>query len=235
MDFFQLINKRRSVRKFTDTEIPEAIIRKCLESSILAANSSNLQPWEFYWIRNKEKKQSIVEACFSQSAARTAKEIVIAVSRIDTWKRNRDLIVEDYKKQDKLIPIVDKYYNKLIPLIYYQDRFGITGLIRRIIYIFINIIGYFKPIPRGPIYKHQLFETVTKTTALACQNFMMALVAEGFDSCPMEGFDEKRIKKILNLNWKSHVVMIFGIGKADKKGVYGKRFRINNKLSIKEI
>ena len=25
---------------------------------------------------------------------------------------------------------------------------------------------------------------------------MMALVAEGFDSCPMEGFDEKRIKNI---------------------------------------
>ena len=235
MNFFKLINKRRSVRKFTDTEIPESIMRKCLESSILAANSSNLQPWEFYWIRNKEKKQRIVEACFSQSAARTAKEIVIAVARIDTWKRNRDLIVEDYKKQDKLIPIVDKYYNKLIPLIYYQDRFGIIGLLRRIIYIFINIIGYFKPIPRGPIYKHQLFETVTKTTALACQNFMMALVAEGFDSCPMEGFDEKRVKKILNLNWKSHVVMIFGIGEADKKGVYGKRFRVNNELIIKEI
>ena len=30
---------------------------------------------------------------------------------------------------------------------------------------------------------------------------MMSLVAEGFDSCPMEGFDEKRIKKILKLNW----------------------------------
>ena len=118
---------------------------------------------------------------------------------------------------------------------YYHDRFGVSGIIKRIIYLFINILGYFKPIIRGPIYKHQLFETVTKTTALACQNLMMALSAEGFDSCPMEGFDEKRIKKILDLNWQSHVVMIFGIGKARKDGVYGKRFRINNKLVIKEI
>ena len=45
---------------------------------------------------------------------------------------------------------------------------------------------------------------------------MMSLVAEGFDSCPMEGFDEKRIKKILKLNWACHVVMIFGIGKLTK-------------------
>ena len=109
------------------------------------------------------------------------------------------------------------------------------GLIKQIIFVFINIVGYFKPVPRGPIYKNDLFETVTKTTALACQNFMMALVAEGFDSCPMEGFDEKRIKKILKLDWTSHVVMIFGIGKADKKGIYGKRFRINEDLVIKEV
>ena len=235
MNFFDIINKRRSVRKFSNIDVPESVMRKCLESCILAPNSSNLQPWEFYWIRDKEKKEKVIQACFSQNAAKTAKELVIAVSRIDTWKRNRDLIIEDYKKKNKLLPIIKKYYNKLVPLMYYHDRFGISGIIKRIIYLFINILGYFKPIIRGPIYKHQLFETVTKTTALACQNLMMALSAEGFDSCPMEGFDEKRIKKILDLNWQSHVVMIFGIGKARKDGVYGKRFRINNKLVIKEI
>ena len=235
MDFFELINKRRSVRKFSDVEVPESVMRKCLKASVLAANSSNLQPWEFYWVRSKEKKKDIVDACFSQNAAKTAKEFVVAVARIDTWKRNRNLILEEYKKQNKFISIIDNYYNKLIPLIYYHDRFGIAGLIKRIIYIFINIMGYFKPVLRGPVYKHELFETVTKTTALACQNFMMALVAEGFDSCPMEGFDEKRIKKILKLNWKCNVVMIFGIGKADSKGIYGERFRIDEDLVIKEV
>jgi len=235
MDFFEVANKRRSVRKFTKTKVPESVIRKCLKASLLAPNSSNLQPWEFYWIRNPEKKDKIVEACFSQNAARTAQELVVSVSRIDTWKRNRDLIIEDYKKRNKLISLVKKYYHQIIPFAYFHDRFGISGLIKRIIYIFLNIVGYFKPIPRGPIYKHQLFETVSKTTALACQNFMMALVAEGFDSCPMEGFDEKRVKKILDLNWQCHVVMIFGIGEAEKDGIYGDRFRIDDELVIKEV
>ena len=235
MDFFELVNNRRSVRKFTNAEVPEDVIRKCLKASLQAPNSSNLQPWEFYWIRSAEKKKKVVKACFSQNAAKTAKELVVAVARIDTWKRNRNLIIKEYKKQDKLIPIVNNYYNKLIPFVYYHDRFGISGLLKRIIFIFINIIGFFKPVPRGPIYKHDLFETVSKTTALACQTFMMSLVAEGFDSCPMEGFDEKKIKKILKLNWSCHAVMIFGIGKADKKGIYGKRFRINEELVIKEV
>ncbi len=235
MDFFEVVKKRRSVRKFTKKKVPESIMRKCLKSSILAPNSSNLQPWEFYWIRSPEKKQQIVKACFSQNAAKTAQELVVAISRIDTWKRNRDLIIEDYKKKGNVIPLVKKYYQLIIPFAYSHDRFGFLGLIKRLIYIFLNIIGYFKPIIRGPIYKHQLFETVSKTTALACQNFMMALVAEGFDSCPMEGFDEKRIKKILKLNWQCHVVMIFGIGQVDKNGIYGDRFRINEELVIKEV
>ena len=51
MDFFEIANKRRSVRKFTDDTVPEDVMRKTLDFSLMAANSSNLQPWEFYWVR----------------------------------------------------------------------------------------------------------------------------------------------------------------------------------------
>ena len=64
---------------------------------------------------------------------------------------------------------------------------------------------------------------------------MMSLVSLGYDSCPMEGFDHNRVKKILKLNNKSHVVMVLGIGKADPKGIYGERFRIDDDLVIKVI
>ena len=40
MDFFELVNRRRSVRKFTDKKVPEEIIKKCLRASVLAPNSS---------------------------------------------------------------------------------------------------------------------------------------------------------------------------------------------------
>ena len=235
MDFFDLVNKRRSVRKFSNKKVPEEVILKSLRAGLLAANSSNLQPWEFYWVKNKNKKEELVKACFSQNAAKTAQELIVAVSRIDTWRRNRDFVLEDYKNKEKLLPIIEKYYKKAIPFSYFHDFFGISGIIKKIISFFINIVGLFKPMPRGPIFKHDVFEIVTKTTALACQNFMMALVSEGYDSCPMEGFDDKRVKKILNLNNKSHIVMVLGVGKADPKGIYGERFRIDEDLVIKII
>ena len=235
MNFFKLIEQRRSVRKFKDESVPGEVIEKALDAALLAANSSNLQPWEFYWVKEKNNKDALVKACFSQGAARTAQELIVAVSRIDTWKRNRDLIVKDYKSRGKFLPIIDNYYNKLIPLIYLNDRFGILGLFRKFISFFISFFGLFRPVLRSPMYRHELFEVVTKSTALACQNLMMALVAQGYDSCPMEGFDEKRVKKILQLNAQSHVVMVLGIGKADAKGIYGERFRISKELTVKKV
>ena len=235
LDFFDLVRQRRSIRKFSNESVPDEIIMKALNAALLAANSSNLQPWEFYWVKDKSKKKDLVKACFSQNAAETAQELIVAVSRIDTWKRNRDLILNDLKKKNKMLPIIEKYYNKVIPISYMHDSIGILGVVKKIISIFMNIIGVFKPMPRGPIFRHDVFEIVTKSTALACQNFMMALVSQGYDSCPMEGFDDKRVKKLLKLNNKSHVVMVLGVGKADPKGIYGERFRINDDLVIKII
>ena len=235
LDFFDLVRQRRSIRKFSNESVPKEIVMKALNAALLAANSSNLQPWEFYWVKDKNKKKDLVKACFSQNAAETAQELIVAVSRIDTWKRNRDLILNDFKKKNKMLPIIEKYYNKVVPISYMHDSIGLLGIVKKIISFFINIVGVFKPMPRGPIFRHDVFEIVTKTTALACQNFMMALVSQGYDSCPMEGFDDKRVKKILKLNNKSHVVMVLGVGKADSKGVYGERFRIDNDLVIKII
>ena len=235
MDFFDLVNKRRSVRKFSDENVPENVIKKALKAALLAANSSNLQPWEFYWVKDMNKKDLLVKACFSQNAAKTAKELIVAVSRIDTWKRNRDLILDNYKKNGEVTSIVKKYYNQVVPLAYLHDQIGIFGIIKKIILFFVSMVGLFKPVPRGPVSRQDVFEIVTKTTALACQNFMMGLVAQGYDSCPMEGFDHKRIKKILSLNRQSHVVMVIGVGKRDPKGIYGERFRIDDELVIKII
>jgi nitroreductase len=37
-----------------------------------------------------------------------------------------------------------------------------------------------------------------KSAALAAQNFMISMAAVNYDTCPMEGFDSLRVKKILN-------------------------------------
>ena len=65
-----------------------------------------------------------------------------------------------------------------------------------------------------------------KSTALAAQNFMISMAAIGYDTCPMEGFDSKRVKKILSIPNSAEITMIVSCGIRDEKGIYGSQFRV---------
>ena len=65
-----------------------------------------------------------------------------------------------------------------------------------------------------------------KSSALAAQNFMLSMTSKGYDTCPMEGFDSLRVKKILSLPRKSEINMIISCGIKDENGVYGDQIRV---------
>ena len=67
-----------------------------------------------------------------------------------------------------------------------------------------------------------------KSVALAAQTFMLSIKAEGYDSCPMEGLDSKRLKRYLKLPKQAEISMVIGVGKGLPEGVYGDRFRVPN-------
>ena len=64
---------------------------------------------------------------------------------------------------------------------------------------------------------------------------MLAIAAQGYGSCPMEGFDEVRVKKILGLGRSSQVVMIMSVGVIDPSGIFGPQYRIDSKKVIFEV
>ena len=103
-EFEKVVRSRRSVRVFTEEQIPEEVMRKCLDLALLAPNSSNLQPWEFYWVRDKKKKTELARLCLGQPAATTAQELVVCVARLDTWKRNYKLMIKLLESSDIPLP-----------------------------------------------------------------------------------------------------------------------------------
>ena len=68
-EFTELVKSRRSCRVYTDEPIPEEVMQKCLDLALLAPNSSNLQPWEFYWVKSKEKREKLNHYCLDQATA----------------------------------------------------------------------------------------------------------------------------------------------------------------------
>ena len=232
-EFVKVVESRRSVRVYDGSPIPEAIVNKCLDLALLAPNSSNLQPWEFHWVRSKDKRELLIEACLSQPAAKTAAEIFVAVGRCKSWKRNSELMLAELSQSEIKIPrSVWAYYKKIVPIAYSMGPLGIVGLIKRLAVFF---LGFFRVTPREPTSSSHMKIWASKSTALACENLMLAFRAYGFDTCPMEGLDSSRVKKILNLPSDAIVVMAISAGKRASNGVYGPRIRFDRSLFIKEV
>ena len=226
--FEEIIQRRRSNRKFdANIEVPDDVIVRSLERSILSPNSSNMQLWEFQWIKDPDLKESFTALCLDQNAARTSKQLVVFVTRKDLWKQRAAWNYNKIKEGINGEPNTAQkrgldYYGKLMPLAYRSDIFGITTLIRRALCFF---MGLRKPFMRFGGDADQRV-TVHKSCALAAQTFMLSIAAEGFESCPMEGFDAIRVKRALGLPAGAEINMIIAVGKGTEPGIWGPRFRV---------
>lgn len=233
VEFEKVIRSRRSVRVYTDDPVPEDVMRKCLELALLAPSSSNLQPWELYWVRDREKKQQLVQFCLNQPAAATAQELIVCVARLDTWRRNRNIMLDMLASWgDRAPKAMLEYYRKIVPLACGHGPFYMFGPIKKLL---MTLMALRKPLPRGPASKSDMRVWAHKSTALACQNLMLALRAADFDSCPMEGMDATRIRKLLRLPRHAEVCMVISVGKRADNGVYGKQIRFDNSLFLFEV
>jgi nitroreductase len=226
----EAIKFRRSVRVFKKESLDNAKVKECIQLATLAATSSNMQLWEFYHIISPEILQQLTLASFDQGAARTAQQMVVVVARKDLWKKRKqsniaflqsqygDKQASEYSKREKFAL---NYYQKIIPSIY-ADFLGILGMVK---FFAFKVIGLFRPIYRQA-RQSDMRIVAHKSAGLAAQNFMISMAALNYDTCPMEGFDSKMVKKILNLPSMSEINMIIACGLREENGVYGERFRV---------
>ncbi len=232
-EFEKAVKNRRSVRVYDGTPVPEEVMRKCLELALLAPNSSNLQAWEFYWVRSSEKKAKLVEYCFSQPAARTAAELVVCVARIDKIHAHRKQMIRQIEATGQKVPqAVHDYYEKLVPIAYATGPFSVLAPFK---WLITRLIGIFRVMAREPLGKGDLRLWSAKSSALACENLMLAFSAHGFDTCPMEGLDSSRVKKLLGLPRSCVITMAISVGKRKPEGVYGPRIRFPSSQFLFEV
>ncbi|MFK7991606.1 MAG: nitroreductase family protein [Sandaracinaceae bacterium] len=231
--FVDVVESRRSVRRFTDEPIPNAVVERCLDLALLAPTSSNLQCWEFYRVCDPDKRKAVVEACLCQPAASTAPELFVAVARVDTWKKNTRDIKRILENDAWSWPkSMHTYYSVITRLAYDNGPLGLLGPAKKAL---ISAVGLIRPIPRGPTNRAELVTWAIKTSALACENLMLAFRAAGYDTCPMEGMDEARIRKILGLGSDAIVTMVISAGRRGAGGVYGPRIRLPRARFIKTV
>jgi len=61
-EFYANVNRRRTVREFSDRPVPRDVIETALKAAGTAPSGANLQPWHFVVISGPEMKKKIREA-----------------------------------------------------------------------------------------------------------------------------------------------------------------------------
>ena len=233
MNLEEVLNFRRSVRNYIPTkDLDTQKVKHCIELATLAPNSSNMQLWEFYHITDRAMIDKMAHAALSQPAVSTANQLVIFVTRQDLHrKRSKQIIAfesENIKRNspadshERRIKGREIYYNKMIPFLYARF-FGLLGLFRKALTLSVSL---FRPMFIETSEADQR-AVLHKSCALAAQTFMIAMANEGYDTCPIEGFDSRRVKKLLKLPASAEINMIISCGyRNGNKGIWGDRFRV---------
>jgi nitroreductase len=58
-EFYQWIDKRRSVREFSDQEVPRSVIENMIKAASTAPSGAHKQPWTFCAVSSKDLKNKI--------------------------------------------------------------------------------------------------------------------------------------------------------------------------------
>ena len=105
----------------------------------------------------------------------------------------------------------------------YARGFGLLGLLRKTLF---GAVSLFRPLYTD-CSEADMRVVVHKSCALAAQTFMLAMSEAGYDTCPLEGLDSRRVKRTLGLPRGAEINMIVSCGiRKEGHGIWGERHRL---------
>ncbi|MEW5804815.1 MAG: nitroreductase family protein [bacterium] len=184
MDVIQAIKERRSINFFEiGQEISDEKIKELLEISNLAPSSFNLQPWKLIVVRNPERKRILRRCAFNQRKVEEATAVFIIIADPGCLEENLDKVMDNWEELGYMKPEARKGYIDMI-----QNLYGSQNSLKRKFF-------------------------AIKNASLFAMNLMITAKGMGFDTHPMDGFDEDSIKKEFDIPPDKVVPMIIAIGK----------------------
>lgn len=207
------IFQRRAVKVFEPIEISQVLRDQILNAARHAPSSFNSQPYRFYWVESEAKRAAVAKLCLGQQPAITSSALVVAVADIGLmpatthgqleWMRASNFSEEKIRDYERTA--------KIGRILFMPGPFGIFAAVKWTAFWLLNL---WRTCGMPPLFHQDLLKWATKSTSLACQNLMIAAEALGVNTCPMEGFDGRRLSRFLGLSRRYHdIVMVIAVGK----------------------
>lgn len=153
-DFFDLLSKRQSCRKYLDKQVEKEKLIKCIEAARIAPSACNSQPWHFVVVNNKELAEKVAMCT-----------------------------------QDK---IMNKFTSDCHAFIVVVEESG-------------NLTSR-----AGALMKQQDYRSID--LGIATEHLCLQATEEDLGTCILGWFDEKELKKLLNISKMKRIRLVVAIG-----------------------
>ena len=183
MDIFDVIEMRRSVRKYKNEDVPESVLVKILNSVRLAPSACNRQPWKLIVVRDAKTRSMIAHACHYVSS-RSGKH------NIQKWVAEAPVVIVACG----LVREANMQY---------CNRKGEEPVIHW------DWETYEKESAKQPgVYE----STVPFDLGVVLDHLSLAAFAGGLGTCWIAAFDEKEIKRILSIPDEVRAPLMMALG-----------------------
>ena len=205
--FEALAFHRRTVRNFKPDPISHALLERLIRITQRAPSSFNLQPVHYFIIRQQQIKESIVHTCLGQKQVLSAPAVVVFAADRDAAAHNFDKVWEADLKNGVMTEEKLDICRNLVDMNFSIKPLGFGWLTK----CFLGpLIRLFTPLPELPaIHKNAWLQ---KNVGFAAMMFMLAAESVGLGTCPMSGFDERRLKKAVKIPRRFDVPLIIAVG-----------------------
>lgn len=220
---FQRVNRqRRAIREFDGSPIPDEDIEAILAESLLAPSSGNSQPFVIHWLRNPAIKTAGAAACRNQRAARSASTLLVfvAASRfaLETTSLFRAYVesTEDLSEESRAYHLRQLKDSRLFLRIAPSMLWSPLHTILTALFPSLSLV------PLGP---KAVRNWAARSALFAAQTILLAASARGLDCCPMEGFDARKLSRILRLQRGDVIPIVVAVGRRQKGARVEPRWR----------
>ncbi|HKF20931.1 MAG TPA: nitroreductase family protein [Candidatus Angelobacter sp.] len=208
----QAIQERRATPSFEDVPIHTADLEKIIRAGLEAPSGYNLQPWRFVVVTDREQRKRLRAAAFNQSKVEEASAVVVACGDPQGWK-NGDL--------DEMIRMAK------------QHGYGGDSEHERARGAIQSFLGGNPGQAGGVSPSFDLW--ANRHTMIALTTMLWTAETLGYDTAPMEGFEEDKVRTLLKIPARVRVVALLAIGR--RKGPdkpYGGRFDVERVVFANE-
>jgi len=191
----EVILSRRATPSFDGSPLPDDILSKILKAGTAAPSGYNIQPWRFVVVRDKEQKHRLREAAMGQPKVEEASAVIVCCGDLNAARSDSlDVVLAESEKHG-----FSKEQNQKMKELLNKTFNSPAG----------NAMGL---TPDYAVW-------VNRHVMIAFTTMMWTAETLGYDTAPMEGFFEDKVKSVLNIPEGIRVVALLGIGKlkgADK-------------------